>query len=123
MEITINKFIKRWDEAISLYSYLFVILLAAVGFITGTLSLGMWFVERIGEFPPIIIWIFKGADFMIYLGIFLVAFKLYLILIKKVIIPALQKRHERREKMISHYQNALAKMIAKEINKSKKGRK
>ena len=78
MKIKIEQVIKRVDEAYYLYLMIFFSLLAGVGFILGSFSLSLWFIENTGELPQTLIGIFKGFGIMMWIGVTFVAIKVFL---------------------------------------------
>lgn len=78
----IDQIIKTINEAFSLYLIVFISLLAGVGFIFGSFSLSLWFIENTGELPNILIWTFKGFGMMMYVGLTFALIKVFLWIVK-----------------------------------------
>jgi len=124
----IDNIIKSVNAGFNLYLIIFLSLLAGVGFILGSFSLALWFIENTGEIPKTLILIFKGFDFMMWIGVFFVAFKSYLWALKKYILPFAEeqgiKRKEKKALWMEEQHQVLAEKIAKEIKKTnRRGKK
>lgn len=83
-KITIESVTKRINEGFNLYLFVFISLLAGFGFVLGSFSLSLWFVENTGSLPNFLIFIYKGFDVMMWVGVFFILSKLYLWILKKI---------------------------------------
>lgn len=71
----LKKALKTMDSAIWIYLYVFIFLMAGIGFLTGVFSLGYLITTITGEWPPILTLILNGFNVALWVGFGLMVVK------------------------------------------------
>jgi len=78
----LKKAIKSVDEATSLYFYVFIFLMAGIGFLTGIFSLGFLITKITGVWPPVLTLFLNGFNVALYIGFGLITLRWILMFVQ-----------------------------------------